>query len=104
MSAPRTGKGSAAQDLVPRAPDTAAEWLARLWLARFASNGGWWVVGAGGRVSFGWMVQGYSVAQNAAAADLWDDLQRNPDKLSAVRDYLRRRHSCALLATRPARA
>ena len=64
---------------------------AATWLSQFAAVGGWWLVGADERISLGWMIEGYSIAENAAAAALWSEAKADPDKVTAIRDHLRSR-------------
>lgn len=69
------------------------------WLRRFAIVGGWWIAGSDGRVSLGWMIEGYSIAENAAAAALWRETQADPAKVHQIRVHLSTaRHSERLAA------
>jgi len=57
------------------------------WLSRFKDVGGWWVISAGGKVTMGWMLDGFTPAQNEDALLHWKELS-GPDRKVAVARHI----------------
>lgn len=58
------------------------------WLSRFKDVGGWWIVTAGGKVTLGWMLDGFTEAQNEAARARWGELSIS-DRKATVTAHVR---------------
>ena len=54
------------------------------WLDQFEQVGGWWVIGADGKISAGWMLENFTDEQSMAARRQLADLNQRPDKCAAV--------------------
>jgi hypothetical protein len=59
------------------------------WLSRFKAVGGWWVLTSGDKVALGWLLDGYTTAQNVAASLIFNELVDSPDQGCAVKEHLR---------------
>lgn len=58
------------------------------WLDRFNAVGGYWIVTPDGRMTLGWMLDGYTIDQTQQACTIWNELRQDAQRLATIRAHL----------------